>query len=150
MRETVIFCIGSDRISGDRLGPEVGSLLRYKYNVPCYVYGVEGTPVNGVNLPEYRRMAAQNHPCAFTLAVDAAVGERSDLGKIKFRRGGVKAGGALGEGHAPLGDVSVMGVVAVKSDSVMTSLLEAPFALVESLAEKIARIIAEFLLSAAV
>jgi len=35
----VILCVGSDRLTGDALGPLVGSFLTKDYNVPTYVYG---------------------------------------------------------------------------------------------------------------
>ncbi len=140
--ELVVLCIGSDKISGDSLGPLVGGLLREKYRLPCPVYGTEKAPVNGVNLPEYREMLTRFHPEAAVIAVDAAVGLKSELGNIKIRNGGVKAGGAVAAPHKALGRIGVLGVVAEKGNNPLEALLATPFALVEALAERIARAVA--------
>ena len=142
MRETVIFCIGSERVSGDRIGPLVGDLLRYRYNVPCFVYGTTSAPINGINLTEYREKAREKHPYADFISIDAAVGNKEDLGKIKYKQGGVKAGGALGEGQEPFGDVGIMGVVAERQEDVLEALLNVSSSFVTVLAEKIAKIVA--------
>lgn len=142
MRETVIFCIGSERVSGDRVGPLVGDLLRYRYNVPCFVYGTTTSPINGINLREYKDMAREKHPYADFISIDAAVGNKEDLGKIKYKQGGVKAGGALGEGQEAFGDIGIMGVVASRQEHVLDALLSVSEAFVVTLAERIAKIVA--------
>ncbi|NCA66961.1 MAG: spore protease YyaC, partial [Clostridia bacterium] len=138
----VIICIGSDKISGDALGPVVGGLLRNKYKLPCPVYGTEQYPVNGVNLPDYRNMLDSFHVSSSVVAVDAAVGEAHEIGRVKIRSGGIKAGGALNSPHKMLGDIGILGVVAEKCDNVLGALLETPFALIEEMAERIALSIA--------
>lgn len=143
--EFVVLCIGSDKISGDSLGPLVGGLLRDKYKLPCPVYGTVEAPVNGVNLPVYREMLTIFHPKAAVIAVDAAVGQKAEIGRIKIRSGGIKAGGAVAAPHKVLGSVGILGVVAEKCDNVLGALLETPFALVEILAEKVAVAIADFI-----
>jgi len=139
MKNFVIVCIGCDKISGDALGPLVGELLRNKYNLPCPVYGTIEAPVNGVTMNEYREMLESYHNNADIIAIDAAVGSPEEIGKIKIRTGGIKAAGALNDSHKMLGSLGIMGVVAPKNGDVLGALLEAPFALVERLAEKIAR-----------
>ncbi len=138
----VILCIGSDKISGDSLGPLVGGMLREKYKLPCPVYGTEKAPVNGVNLPEYREMLTLFHPNAAVIAVDAAIGLKAEVGKIKIRSGGIKAGGAIAAPHKALGSIGILGVVAEKCNNPLAALLETPFGLVEAVAEKIACAIA--------
>lgn len=138
----VVICIGSDKISGDALGPLVGGLLRNKYSIPCPVYGTETKPVNGVNLPEYRKMIENYHNSSTIIAIDAAVGLKSELGKIKIRKGGIKAGGAINSPHELFGSIGILGVVAEKCENVLGALLETPFEFIETLAEKIAHFVA--------
>lgn len=132
----VIVCVGSDKISGDSLGPLVGSMLR-EGGVPCPVYGYLGKTVNGVNLDEYRRFLRRYHPFVPIIAVDAAVGNADEIGQIKYRLGGVQAGGAVGRSAPPLGDLAVLGVVGQKGGDVLASLLSVPYPEVEALAHKI-------------
>ena len=142
-RETVVVCIGSDRVSGDMLGPLVGSALRDEYRLPCPVYGWVGGSVNGVNLEEYLAMVGERHAGSMVIAVDAALGKEEDVGKVRLKRGGIKAGGALERKGGKIGDLGVIGVVAGERppSEVYAALLAVPFSLVESLAERIAALI---------
>lgn len=130
-------CIGTDKISGDSLGPIVGSLLRERYALPCPVYGVEGRTVNGLNLPDYQRLLACRHPDSAIIAVDAAVGEPHEVGTYKVRQGGVKAGGALGRDD-PIGDIGILGVVGLKGGDALSTLMAVPYQEVLALADLIA------------
>jgi len=141
----VIVCVGTDKICGDSLGPMVGNLLRHRYRVPCPVYGVEGRTVNGANLERYRAFLAAHYAGVPVIAVDAALGESTEVGHVRYRLGGVQAGGALGRHDATVGHLAVLGVVGEKGKDALSTLLEVPFALVERLADRIARHIAETL-----
>ena len=143
MKETVVICIGSDKVSGDMLGPLVGSSLREEYHLPCPVYGAVGESVNGVNLEEYLEMIYAKHKESRIIAVDAALGSASDVGRIRLKKGGIKAGGALDRAGEKIGDVGIVGVVAEERDpkEVYAALLVVPFAFVEQLASRIAELI---------
>lgn len=144
-KETVVICIGSDRVSGDMLGPMVGSSLKEKYRLACPVYGSVGESVNGLNLEEYLKMIGERHRGSSIIAVDAALGKGSDVGTVRLKRGGIKAGGALERKGENVGDIGVIGVVAEETPpaEVYAALLSVPFALVEALAARIARLIYE-------
>ena len=146
-KERVIVCIGSDRVSGDMLGPLVGSSLRERYRLTCPVYGCVGESVNGVNLEEYLEMVRARHADSLVIAVDAALGKKEDIGSVRLKRGGIKAGGALERQGERIGDLGIVGVVAEEHSpkDVYAALLAVPFSLVESLAERIAQIIGEAL-----
>ena len=139
-KQTVVICIGSDRVSGDMLGPLVGSSLREEYHLPCPVYGWVGESVNGVNLEEYLCMIERRHKNSHLIAVDAALGKKKDVGKIRLKRGGIRAGGALDRPGGKVGDIGLVGVVAEETDpnDVYPALLAVPFPLVEDLAGRIA------------
>ena len=136
-------CIGSDRVSGDMLGPMVGSSLREEYRLPCPVYGWVGESVNGINLESYLAMIKERHEGCVIIAVDAALGRESDVGSVRIKKGGIKAGGALERKGASVGDLGVIGVVAEECppQEVYAALLAVPFALVEGLADRIAGLI---------
>ena len=143
MKETIVICIGSDRVSGDMLGPLVGSSLREQYHLPCPVYGAVGESVNGINLEEYLTMISLRHKESRVIAVDAALGKNEDVGRIRLKKGGIKAGGALDRAGEKIGDVGIVGVVAEEKDpkDVYAALLGVPFSFVEELARRIAEMI---------
>ena len=136
-------CIGSDKVSGDMLGPLVGSSLRDEYRVLCPVYGAIGESVNGVNLPSYMEMLRERHADAAVIAVDAALGKADDVGTIRLKRGGIRAGGAMDKDFDRVGDVGIVGVVAGQRapKDVYAALLAVPYDFVAALAERIAQII---------
>lgn len=142
-KETIVICIGSDRVAGDMLGPLVGSNLRDKYHLPYPVYGAVGESVNGLNLEEYLEMIDRRHRGSRIIAVDAALGKTEDVGKIRLKKGGIKAGGALDRAGGKVGDLGIVGVVAKEREpkDVYATLLCVPFPFVEGLAERIAEMI---------
>lgn len=141
----LILCIGTDKISGDSLGPAVGSLLRDRYRLPYPVFGVEGCCVNGINLPEYRQLLTAHYKDTPVIAVDAAVGDEHEVGTVKYRKGGVKAGGALGRESDYIGDIGILGVVGIKSHDALSTLMATPYSDVIALAERIAASLYEVL-----
>ncbi len=145
--ETIVVCIGSDKVSGDMLGPLVGSALREKYRLPCPVYGAVGESVNGLNLDEYLSMIGRRHGKSRVIAVDAALGKSEDVGCIRLKKGGIKAGGAMEREGAKIGDIGIVGVVARESEpkDVYAALLAVPLSFVEELAHRIAKMISEVL-----
>lgn len=149
-KQTVVICIGSDRVSGDMLGPLVGTSLREEYRLPCPVYGCVGESVNGINLEEYLAMIDRRHEGCRVIAVDAALGKKEDVGGVRLKKGGIKAGGALERAGDRVGDLGVVGVVAEERapQEVYAALLEVPFSLVEALASRIAAMIDEVLTGA--
>lgn len=137
----LFLCIGSEKISGDSLGPMVGTLLKEKYKVPYPVIGTEEHPVNGINISRYKEHIKKYFPTHKIVAIDAALGEEKDLWSIRFREGGIKAGGAVGTNNTMIGDVGILGVVGEKGVNAMQTLLNASFPSVVNLAERIANTI---------
>ena len=142
-KETIVICIGSDRVAGDMLGPLVGSSLRDEYHLPYPVYGALGESVNGLNLEEYLSMIERRHGGSRIIAVDAALGKADDVGTIRLKRGGIRAGGAMERPFDRVGDVGIVGVVAEERapEEVYAALLAVPYHFVAALAERIAEMI---------
>ncbi len=134
----VIVCVGSAGVSGDSLGPLVGELLIEKYNVPAYVYGSLSRPVNGVNYEDYVEFIRRRHRGSIVIAVDACVGEKSDVGKVKISSKGLTAGGALNKNLRRVGDIGILGVVSEKQDDNLMSLMSVPFMFVDGMSREIA------------
>ena len=51
-RPIVFVCIGTDRSTGDSLGPLIGTLLEEKSIHPFHVYGTLDHPIHALNLAE--------------------------------------------------------------------------------------------------
>ena len=121
------------------MGPKVGDLLIDFYNVDGYVYGCSSRPVNGVNYQKYVEHIKTHHPHSIIIAVDACLGEKDDVGKVKYALRGLKAGAALNKNLTEIGDLGILGVVAERSKNNLSSLIHADGEVVETVAENVAK-----------
>ncbi|WP_067840404.1 spore protease YyaC [Amphibacillus sediminis] len=138
-QEIVIICIGSDRSTGDALGPITGSLLtRWK---PAFftVYGTLAQPIHALNLTEQLNQINLNHPHAFIIAVDACLGKATSVGKITASIGALKPGLALKKKLPEVGDLHITGIVNATTPVDYLSLQNTRLHLVMEQAEVIAR-----------
>lgn len=108
-QEIVVVCIGTDRSSGDSLGPLVGThLSSYEgFNV----YGTLEYPVHAKNLEQTLNIIDQKHPNAFIISVDASLGKLSSIGKIQLNEGPLFPGKGVGKELPAVGDISILGIV---------------------------------------
>ncbi len=112
----VVVCIGSDLAIGDSLGPIVGSMLKYKtQGVTAYLYGTLSSPITAKEVGYLPAFLEETHPRSPIIAVDAAVGEKGDIGLIKLADKPLLPGAGANKRLGKVGDVSVMGIVAEKS-----------------------------------
>lgn len=134
----VIICFGTKNVSGDSLAPEVGSILKEQYGLPVFVYGDLSRPVDCRMAQEAVEHVRAVHPDSVVIAVDACVGKREDVGKIRIRRGGVRPAEALSRGFKAFGDIGVLGIVAQATDNPLSELMTVSPFYVAKLANKIA------------
>lgn len=139
-RQLVVVCFGTPAIAGDSLGPEVGTILREDKNFPAFVYGTLDRPVTGRNMNEWISFVRETHKGAVLLAVDACLGEASNLGRISVRSDGV-CPAAVGGKKSRFGDVGIIAVVGDKSSDALTELMQANAVYVSELAHKVADLI---------
>ncbi len=139
-RQLVVVCFGTPAIAGDSLGPEVGTILREDKNFPAFVYGTLDRPVTGRNMNEWISFVRETHKGAVLLAVDACLGEASNLGRISVRSDGV-CPAAVGGKKSRFGDVGIIAVVGDKSGDALTELMQANAVYVSELAHKVANLI---------
>ena len=112
--EQLIFCcIGTDRSTGDALGPLVGNQLIQDYAFPFTVLGTLETPVHALNLLETQAELESRSPYPFIVAIDACLGEEDSIGSIIIRDGALYPGKAVKKDLPPIGDLSIKGVVNV-------------------------------------
>ncbi len=110
-RSIVTMCIGTDRSTGDSLGPLVGDMLvKYKMH-GVHVYGTLENPVHARNLEETLIKALALHPEAYLVAVDASLGSMDHVGCISVGNGPIKPGAGLKKELPAVGDMHITGVV---------------------------------------
>lgn len=110
-REYIIVCVGTDRSTGDALGPLTGTLLYGMKPRHLTVYGTLHDPVHAMNLSEYIDLIRENHRSPFIIAVDACLGKTASVGHIIAGVGPLKPGAALKKALPEIGDIHVTGVV---------------------------------------
>jgi putative sporulation protein YyaC len=113
LNKTIVFlCIGSDRATGDCLGPIIGyKLSKYKKYHKYYVYGTLEEPVHAKNLKNTIDMIYQTHEDAFVIAIDASLGKSSHIGYITLGEGPLKPGAGVDKDLPEVGDIFITGIV---------------------------------------
>lgn len=139
-KDIVFVCFGTMAISGDSLGPQVGTLLTQKYNIPAFVYGTEECSVNGKNMQEWLPFIKAVHKDSLIIAIDASLGAKSKVGQIVFRTDGVCPAGVKGNENR-FGDIGILGVVAQNSIDPLMQLMTVSPLYVSNMADKVSNII---------
>jgi len=104
----LVVCVGTDRSTGDSLGPLVGSMLLWN-GFPGQVLGTLDNPVHAANLHEV--LADLENQGARVLGVDACLGTKEEVGSIIIRPGSLKPGLGVKKKLPPVGDLHIAGVV---------------------------------------
>ncbi len=142
----VIVCVGSDLAIGDSLGPIAGSMLKYKtQGLNVFLYGTLATPVTAKEIRYLRSFLKETHAGSPIIAVDAAVGERGDIGLIKLSDKPLLPGAGANKKLGAVGDISIMGIVAEKSVANYGLLNTTRLNLVYSMSEIISEGVSTFL-----
>lgn len=139
----IIVCIGTDRVSGDCLGPIVGHLLTGRYRLPTFVYGTLNNPITAKNAETTKLFVEQMHPDRPILAVDAGIGDCGSLGELRVINDGIYPGLALKRALPKIGTHSIVGIVCEDSYLNATLLAKTKMQLVYDMAEVIAGGIAD-------
>lgn len=136
-REVVVVCFGTTAISGDSLGPLVGTLLTQKYCVPAFVYGTSEAQINGKNMHDWMSFIRAAHSNALIVSVDASLGAKDKVGQVVMRDDGVCPSGVTGKTER-FGDVGILGIVAQKHGDALMQLMTVSPLYVDKLANEIA------------
>ncbi|MBS4534527.1 spore protease YyaC [Clostridium sp. D2Q-14] len=114
--DLIILCIGTDRSTGDCLGPLVGYLLEkrlFRNKNHIYVYGTLDNPVHANNLDEYISKINTNHNNPFIIAIDASLGNLERVGFISVWDGPLKPGAGVNKKLTEIGNIHITGIVNV-------------------------------------
>ncbi|MEA1961551.1 MAG: spore protease YyaC [Bacillota bacterium] len=110
LKDVVFICIGTDRATGDCLGPLVGTRLEL-YNTSLPVFGTLAKPTHAANLLDVLHEVYQRYHAPLVIAIDASLGNTDRIGFINVKKGGLKPGTALKKNLPEVGDFHISGVV---------------------------------------
>jgi len=112
-RPAVILCIGTDRSTGDALGPLIGTHLS-RLNLPLlHVYGTLDQPVHATNLIQTIEFIQQSFVDPFVIAIDACLGRVDSIGCIVLADGPLKPGAGVHKQLPEVGEANLTGIVNV-------------------------------------
>lgn len=115
-QEILFLCIGTDRSTGDALGPLAGSQLAALEGATGGRVRVQGTldaPVHASNLHEVVRTLREAPERPYVVAIDACLGRAENVGCLTVRPGPLLPGTGVNKTLPPVGDLQVLGVVNV-------------------------------------
>lgn len=143
--DPVVLCIGSDRSTGDALGPLVGSLLLERGVARDQVAGDLTLPVHASNLRRVWTDLRQRRPRATVLAVDACLGRQESIGTLTAGLGPLRPGAGVNKELPAVGDVYVTGTVNVSGFMEYFVLQNTRLSLVMAMARRIVTVLLETL-----
>lgn len=112
-RPIVFVCIGTDRSTGDSLGPLIGTLLEEKEITPYHVYGTLDDPIHAVNMDAKLAEIKEKHFNPFIIGIDACLGRLKSVGSIQVGNGPVKPGAGVNKELPEVGNMHITGIVNV-------------------------------------
>ncbi len=117
----IFLCIGTDRSTGDSLGPLIG----YKLAKLCFpgtvIYGTLGNPVHALNLRKVCSHIQNTYRSPYIVAIDASLGSRNHIGYITLSTAPLQPGLGVKKNLPKVGDLAITGIVnqAKSGDSYM-------------------------------
>lgn len=111
----VLICVGSDRATGDCLGPIVGQSL---VNSSVYfVYGTLQAPIHAKNLHTTIKYVHEFHKDPFIIAIDSCLGFREHIGYVTLSTLPLTPGQGVCKTLPSFGNLSITGIVDIFSES---------------------------------
>ncbi|MFD2638466.1 spore protease YyaC [Piscibacillus salipiscarius] len=135
----IILCIGTDRSTGDSLGPFIGHYLSLKPLSKLHVYGTIDQPVHAKNLHETIKSIYQTHSNPYVIAIDAALSSMSKVKSVDVVYGPLLPGAALQKELPAVGDISIKGYVNVSGFMEFSILQNTRLSVVIKMAKQIAQ-----------
>ncbi|ASS67637.1 MULTISPECIES: spore protease YyaC [Paenibacillus] len=112
-RRIVVVCIGTDRSTGDALGPLIGTQLAKNRSPHFELFGTLDEPVHAMNLEETMLEINRKVSKPFIIGIDACLGQLSSVGCIQLGPGPVRPGAGVNKDLPPVGDIHMTGIVNV-------------------------------------
>lgn len=111
--DLVIICIGTDRSTGDSLGPLVGHKISNKLSSypDVHTFGTLNNPVHAKNLQANIQNIYSSFEKPFVIAIDACLGSFDKIGFISISNIPLKPGSGVHKILPKVGDVSILAMV---------------------------------------
>ena len=145
-RHIVFICIGTDRSTGDSLGPLVGYKLKFLCRNNIHVYGSLENPIHSKNLVDILNKVNLSFNNPYIIAIDACLGSLYNIGKVFIEEGPLYPGLALNKDLPPVGNLSITGIVNISGNFEFIVLQNTRLYTVMSLADCISNGIYHFIL----
>lgn len=109
----ILLCIGSDRATGDSLGPLIGYKLSgaLEEHIDVKIFGTLEKPVHAVNLSYNINRIYEEYKNPLIIAIDACLGNSADIGNLSIHKGYINPGTGVGKSLPLVGDMGITGVV---------------------------------------
>lgn len=111
IKNVLLLCIGTDRSTGDSLGPLVGHQIAGNRYHRIHILGTLENPVHAKNLEETIKGIRLKYPSPFVIALDACLGRHESIGNINISPGPLKPGAGVHKSLPWVGDMHINGVV---------------------------------------
>lgn len=145
-RPIIFLCIGTDRATGDALGPLVGYKLKLLPTHKFFVYGTLDNPIHARNIEETLGKINKYFKNPFIVAIDACLGSSHNIGKVILENKPLTPGASLNKNLPAVGDISISGIVNLSGKYEFLVLQNTRLATVMSLADCIYMGISQFIL----
>lgn len=110
-RSIIFLCIGTDRSTGDSLGPLVGEKLKFLDRENIFFYGNLEKPIHAKNLSDTISYIYSTHENPYIIAIDACLGSLQNVGKVFIEAKPLFPGAAMNKDLPKVGDLSITGIV---------------------------------------
>lgn len=145
-RPIIFICIGSDRSTGDSLGPLVGYKLKSLPRNNIYVHGTLENPIHAKNIVSMLDEINSSFKNPYIIAIDSCLGSLNNIGKIFIQKKPLLPGLALNKKLPAVGEMSITGIVNISGSFEFLVLQNTRLNTVMNLADSISRGIYYFIL----
>ena len=145
-RPIIFFCIGTDRSTGDSLGPLVGYKLKYFSKNNFHIYGTLENPIHAKNIVNTLEKIKSKFQNPYIVAIDSCLGSLNNIGKVFIQKKPLLPGLALNKELPEVGDMSITGIVNVSGNFEFLVLQNTRLNTVMNLADSISKGIYYFIL----
>lgn len=143
----IFICIGTDRSTGDSLGPLVGYKLKFLAKNNIHIYGTLDNPIHSKNLSEILDKINSTFNDPYIIAIDSCLGNLSNIGKIFIEKKPLRPGLALNKSLPQVGKMSITGIVNISGNFEFLVLQNTRLSIVMNLADVISKGIYYFTLN---
>ena len=136
-QEIIILCIGSDRSTGDSLGPLIGHQFRDYISPGMYLIGDLNQPVHAANLNYCLKTISKTFDNPYIIAIDASLGKEDHVGYMTLATGPLKPGLGVKKKLPEVGDFHITGIVNSSHDMEFSTLQTTRLSIIFQIADAI-------------